>query len=583
MRIFAARSARARRAAVGAALIAGAALSLGAPAAAQESGAQASGANAAVQQRVEEVRPGTPEAAPTDPQSGAPTAAPQAAPTPPAAPDFVLAGVVIDGAEALPVETLAALYEPYLARMVDGAALAEIAGAITRRYREAGFILSRAEIPPQSVDAGILRIRVVEGYIGATAIEGLEGAAAARAKARLAAVEAERPTRLSTIDRAIALVEEMAGVSVRDSRVEALDDEGAGEGAHRLIVQAAFEKADVVAYADNRGDREVGPMLAWFGVGANDAFGAGERIEGGVYTVPDDPQELLYGEVRAVAPLGSAGTVIDFALSGSASESGGNQDANDLIARSRTVTLGASHPLILSRRETLTLRAEAQLSRLSEEQRETQTYEDRTRVAALSLDYRRTGLFEGADVEGAVRLDQGFDVLGANGADDPDNSLADGSGAFTSLQANGAWTQALPAQLSTRLALRAQVADRALLTGRQLQLGGARFGRAYGYGEVAGEHGAAGLLELRRTGRLDAFGLGGYQLYGFYDLGAVWDRTMTGGYDRESLTSAGVGLRVWSPGYGFYADAQLAQPLTRIPDATDDDAPRFFLGVSGDF
>lgn len=553
------------------------------PAAAQTT--TGGGASATVQQRVDEVRPG----APTEPTEGGaasgiavPDASEAAPAAPPTAPDFVLAGVVIEGARAVPPESLAPIYEPYLARSVGPEELAEIAGAVTTRYREAGYILSRAEIPPQSVDSGILRLKVIEGHVAEIRIEGLDGARAEEAQARLNRVMTEQPARLADMDRAISLVEAMAGVTVADSRVEEVEA-GDRDGAHRLIVTAEAETLDAVVYADNRGDREVGPMLAWFGVGANDALGAGERIEGGVYTVPNDPQELLYGEARVIAPIGRDGTTIDAALSGSSSESGGDQDDNDLIARSRTLTLGAEHPLILGRRETLSVRGEVRLGRLSEEQQETQTYEDRTRILSLSLDYRRTGLFEGTDVEGGLTLDQGIDVLGANGADDPDNSLADGSGSFTKLEAEGGVTQALPAGLSVRLAGRGQVADRALLTGQQFQFGGARFGRAYGYGEVSGEHGLAGLLELRRTGRLDLLGLGGYQLYGFADVGSVWDRTATGGYDRESLASAGAGLRLWSPGYGFYADAQLAQPLTRDPDATDDDAPRFFLGVSGDF
>lgn len=542
------------------------------------------GAAATVDQRVDEVRPGAP-AAPREEDAAPGIAVPDAAGTAPAAapafPDFVLAGVVLEGARAVPPESLAPLYEPYLARSVGPEDLAEIAGAVTTRYREAGYILSRAEVPPQSVDSGILRLRVIEGYVADVRVEGLDGARAEEARARLSRAMTDRPARLADIDRAISLVGAMAGVTVADSQVEEIDS--AEDGAHRLIVTAEAETLDAVVYADNRGDREVGPMLAWFGVGANDALGAGERIEGGVYTVPNDPQELLYGEARVIAPIGRNGTKVDVALSGSSSESGGNQDDNDLIARSRTLTLGAEHPLILGRRETLSLRGEVRLGRLSEEQQQTQTYEDRTRILSLSLDYRRSGLFEGTDVDGGLTLDQGIDVLDANGADDPDNSLADGSGSFTKLEAEGGVTQALPADLSVRLAGRGQVADRALLTGQQFQLGGARFGRAYGYGEVSGEHGLAGLLEVRRTGRLDLLGLGGYQLYGFADVGSVWDRTATGGYDRESLASAGAGVRLWSPGYGFYADAQLAQPLTRDPDATDDDAPRFFLGVSGDF
>ncbi len=41
-----------------------------------------------------------------------------------------------------------------------------IAGAITERYRNAGYFLSRALVPQQKIREGRIVIRVVEGYIG---------------------------------------------------------------------------------------------------------------------------------------------------------------------------------------------------------------------------------------------------------------------------------------------------------------------------------------------------------------------------------------------------------------------------------
>jgi len=40
-----------------------------------------------------------------------------------------------------------------------------IAGAVTERYRAAGYFLSRAYVPQQKILDGQLRIEVVEGYI----------------------------------------------------------------------------------------------------------------------------------------------------------------------------------------------------------------------------------------------------------------------------------------------------------------------------------------------------------------------------------------------------------------------------------
>ena len=42
----------------------------------------------------------------------------------------------------------------------------KVRDAITAKYRAAGYVLSQAIIPPQQISDGIVRIQVVEGYIG---------------------------------------------------------------------------------------------------------------------------------------------------------------------------------------------------------------------------------------------------------------------------------------------------------------------------------------------------------------------------------------------------------------------------------
>src|SRR5579859_7378732 len=58
-------------------------------------------------------------------------------------PQFVLNGVYLTGASALPRDHLAAAYQPYLGKKVSQADLAAIAQAISDLYRAAGFQLSR--------------------------------------------------------------------------------------------------------------------------------------------------------------------------------------------------------------------------------------------------------------------------------------------------------------------------------------------------------------------------------------------------------------------------------------------------------
>ena len=78
---------------------------------------------------------------------------------------FVLSAVNIEGATVFNSSQLAQAFEPYLASQVGQAELNKIVAAISERYRREGYLLSYATLPAQSVQSGIVRIRVVEGYI----------------------------------------------------------------------------------------------------------------------------------------------------------------------------------------------------------------------------------------------------------------------------------------------------------------------------------------------------------------------------------------------------------------------------------
>ena len=90
-------------------------------------------------------------------------------------PLFVLRGVSLAGASAIPQDQIAKAYQPYLGKRVSQADLAAIATAISETYRSAGFQLSRAIVPPQDIQNGSVRIQIIEGSITEVTLEG-EGA-----------------------------------------------------------------------------------------------------------------------------------------------------------------------------------------------------------------------------------------------------------------------------------------------------------------------------------------------------------------------------------------------------------------------
>ena len=78
---------------------------------------------------------------------------------------FELKGVVLTGNHALTTEQIEPLYQNKIGTELTVAQLFGIVQEITNFYRNQGYIISRAVLPPQHVKDGIVKIEVIEGYI----------------------------------------------------------------------------------------------------------------------------------------------------------------------------------------------------------------------------------------------------------------------------------------------------------------------------------------------------------------------------------------------------------------------------------
>jgi hemolysin activation/secretion protein len=99
---------------------------------------------------------------------------------------------------------------------------------------------------------------------------------------------------------------------------------------------------------------------------------------------------------------------------------------------------------------------------------------------------------------------------------------------------------------------------------------------------VTGDDGLAGSLELRYGRSLGNAWFSSYQIYGFYDLGTVWNMAVSDAARRQSLASLGGGVRVTLM-RGVTAAIELARPLTRTPAPEGNKAVRIFGSLSASF
>jgi hemolysin activation/secretion protein len=239
-----------------------------------------------------------------------------------------------------------------------------------------------------------------------------------------------------------------------------------------------------------------------------------------------------------------------------------------------------THPLIRGRDQSLSLGVAFDALDSTESSNAGPLFDDHLRVLRASANYT---VNDGNNANVAyVEASQGLSALGGSRAGAANLSRSIGRADFTKATASLSRQQSLGEHWGLQMALAGQKAAQPLLVSEQFALGGARFGRAYDPAEITGDDAVAGSLELRYGRSVDSRFLRSYQLYAFYDVGAVWNQDVSDGTQRQSLASAGGGIRLALP-QNVAASLEIAKALSRRVAAEGDKPVRVFISLTAAF
>jgi hemolysin activation/secretion protein len=463
-------------------------------------------------------------------------------------PSFVLTGVALEGAAAVPAAELAPIWADLIGQPVGMATLEEIVARIGAAYRGRGLVLSQAVLPAQTIEDGVVRVLVVEGFIDRVGISGGAPEQQARAAQLFAPVGRDRPLRLTTLERGVLLARDTFGGTVETVLEPSPDTFGAAD----LSVLIEPDPLRGFAAVDNRGSRLYGAWTLSAGGSGYDLLGLNERLDGLVAIAPRDGA-LAYAGAVFDLPLPSLdGTLLDggrLEISGDVSRAdpdlseSGSPDDLTVVQNETNLRVGLIVPFVRTRSQNLYGRVG-----LGWQESESATFfagtkdtsDDRLVVLSARATWDLADRFGGVTLlEAELRqgLDAGGAAVSATGpaAGSPDFSLARLDVSRLQRLGDGPWSLWLEAI--------GQLASTVLPNSERFSLGDATIGRGFAPGNTSGDSGFGGRLELRAP--VAAGATAAAELYAFGDYGRAYDRSIERDGDGwEEVASVGLGARI---------------------------------------
>jgi len=503
----------------------------------------------------------TPAPAPsTTPQFDFSIPAPQRGPVPRAVDviEFDVTDIAVVGATVFPPEAFKPLTDPLAGHKAKLSDIIDVADKIEAMYRDHGYVLTRAFVPPQTVSSGHFQINVVEGFVKATAVTGGDDQARERVEAYLQPVTQQKPATLGSMERGLLLANDLPGTVaaglLRPSPTE--------PGASDLLVNLSQQPWEATVYSDNRGAKTTGAYTLGAQFVANTLYVVPGQFMIDVSGTPEfDERRLIQG--RYARPIGYNGVILTLTsiyAHGVPALLGGS-----LVSDSYAFGARLSYPLIVSRglrisveggltiQQSKVLASGAVATALAG--LVTPVYNDdhwRDLDVAVTAQYR--ALYNESTSGATFGITQGLPFFGAQST----SPINQETGAITPSGASTGFTkytlvlqhdQPIWGPVSANAHALGQYTTERLVIGEQTSFGGSGIGRGYDPAALAGDIGMGIAAELRYDLHFAEYHVDTIQLYTFFDAAKVrplHDETvavMPGGLNHRSLMSTGFGAR----------------------------------------
>lgn len=461
------------------------------------------------------------------------------------------------GSTVFSTAELAQVTAPFTNRPITFAELLQAQAEVTKYYTDRGYITSGAVIPPQTLEADVVRIQVVEGSLEAINVVGTRRLNPNYVRSRLA-IATQQPLNNRRLLEALQLLQLNPLIQTISAELSA----GTRPGSNLLDVKVAEADTFNLQVALNNGrSPAVGTFRRQLQVSEANLLGLGDSLSIGYANT----RGSNIGDISYVLPVNPRNGTVSFRFS-----LGGSLiveqpfDQIDFRANSRTFDLTYRQPLLQTPSQELALGATLSHQR-------SQTFilgvplavspgandQGQSRVSALRFFQEWTERRAQSVFAARSQFSVGLNALGATiNESGPDSQ-------FFSWRGQVQWARLLAADTLLLLRSDLQLADRPLLPLEQFGLGGQESIRGYRQDLLLTDNGLLATAELRlpilRVPKITGL----LQVAPFIELGKAWNRDADSNPDPSTLASLGLGL-VWQQGDRFSARLDWGIPLVPV-------------------
>lgn len=474
--------------------------------------------------------------------------------------EFPVREIEVQGNSVLSPAEVREVVGPYENRNISLSELQNLAVALRERYDALGYFLVRVQVPTQTLEDGVVHLKVTEGRVGKIRIEGNEHYSEDYIRSYFAGLMAEAPASMATLQRALLLLNDHLHL-----KAESFVEQGQETGTADLVVMVEDKLPfEVLLSYDNFGNEFTGVNRFTVAPQVGDLFGHGESLYVATLIPFPSVETRPYLLAAFDAPVNRDGTRVGFSYANGAFVVGQDLTTLDIRGSASLYSLFTTHALVREERHRSDILGAFNAKTFDNSILGFPSSHDEIR--SLSVGYRAEWTGEDTRDLFAGSLTQGLGGLfGGTPNNSPTSSRPGAGNSFTKLNFDYAHVQSIGHPfLVFRLA--GQAASNPLVVGEQFSLGGADSVRGYTQSEFLGDAGYAASAELRvPLPDPDS----PFQLAAFVDHGTEWlYQPQVGEAGHRSLTGTGLGFR-WSLAEKTNLRFDLGFPLAPSVNATN--------------